>query len=117
MEHDGTYAVKLVYHRENGEWKLVREHIDGRIRNKNPQLIARVTAIDLGLACADRPHDPPEVSRHRRDIIPQKHISLLIEAVTKLGLFPRSIHEDFSDGGYSAFVIVESLSPPCLHLG
>lgn len=109
--------VDIEYHRKNGEWKLIREHIDGRIRDRNPQVMARVTAIDLPLACSIRRRDTPQVREWRKERVPWKHIGLLVHAVVKLGLYPRSMHEEISDEKYSASIVVESVSPQYTHLG
>jgi len=123
MEFNGHCMIEVKYRREKGVWKLVEEHIDARIRNRNPQLMARMTVIDLRIACAKRRKLSPEENERRQEAIPRKHASLLVEAVRMLGLFPKSIHEKSSgeigrDGEtYIASVIVEDLSPPYIHLG
>jgi hypothetical protein len=120
---NGNYVVELKYRREGGNWVLKKEHIDGEIRNRDPYVMARVTAIDLPLACSGKRGDSPEVRRNKGEAVPRKHVGLLTEALVALGLYPKSMHEKSSGGAgqdgeeYNVFIAVEETSPPCLHVG
>ena len=114
---NGSCMVEIEYSRENGAWHLVREYIDMRIRNRDPSMLARVTAIDLPLKCSSKRKDTLEMKQYRKDAIPWKHFGLILEAIITLGLYPRSMQEKISDQKYYACIVVEAISPPYEHLG
>jgi hypothetical protein len=121
---NGHCTVEIKYRRVGGEWKLIHEYIPASIRNLDPPAIERVKTIDLGMACGSkRRRTSAEKKRLQKEAIPWKHTSLLIEAIRKLGLYPKSIQTRHSgkvgENGeeYHAVVIVEKFSPRYIHLG
>jgi len=121
MGFNGKSIIEVRYRRKDGEWTLVLEHIDGDVRELNPQALAIV--IDLPMACAVRSGDSPEMIQRKKDAVPRMHVALLMKAIATLGLYPRSMREVMSgaigkDGEeYYASIVIERVSPPYIHLG